>query len=412
MAATINFKEEPVETQVYENFEQLSQIQPEWDQFVESLNCDIFLTYDWCRIWWKYYGGGRILRIFVYRDKGKLVAILPTFVETIRIGIFSVKVARILSTTHSLEEINPPVAEPYMSKVVGQWLEGLYLEFKPDIVCIGPISGTYDKTDRLADECDRWSNHRYVVEKTDKGVQTIFRLGRGWDEYLSNLPRRARHEINRQRRNILKNSQEDVNQVVCKVVLASELPVAFDEFVRMHNIYWQTCGQPGHFNDWPDSVKFHREITQAQLKLGRLRLFKMCIGDNCVEYDYAYNFSGTYFHLLNGRTIEPMFRNISVGAVAFSEVAMKASDEGVSLINSMRGKYEYKMRLGGVLVPIHTILVLRKNLVTSLRIRTFRCLSRMINFCYYRVWFSRIAPKLPWRRRPLWKLWIRTNAFA
>ncbi len=44
-----------------------------------------------------------------------------------------------------------------------------------------------------------------------------------------------------------------------------------------------------------------------------------------------------------------------------------------------------------------------------LRASLFASLSRLLHLCYYRIWFSRLAPRLPFKRRPLWKLWIRTR---
>lgn len=404
--------EQNIETQIFDSFDKIASMQKEWDDFIESVGGDIFLTYDWCRIWWKHYGAGRTLRIYVFRCGDKLAGILPTFIEKIHAGLITLKVARIVSTTHLLEEINPPVIEEHIGKITGQWLTNIYREFNPDIVCIGPISGTYNKTDRLADECGRSTDNRYIVENIEKDVQTIFHLGKGWDEYLSMLPAKTRHEINRNCRKIQKIGQETANSTVCRAIDGSELQDAFGEFVRMHNSYWQKYGKLGHFNDWPDSENFHREVADAQLKRGRLRFFKISSGQNCIEYDYAYNFSGTYFHMLNGRTTEPAYRNVNVGMVAFSEVAMKASDDGVGLINSMRGKYDYKLYLGGQLVPIHTILVYRNNLFTRLRVKSLRLFAKILNIYYYRIWYIRLAGRMPRRRRPLWKIWIRTNAFV
>ncbi len=412
LSATVDFSENPVEMQVYTNFDRLSQIQPEWDHFVESLNCDIFLTYDWCRIWWKYYGGNKALRIFVFRCKGELVGVLPTYIEKIGIGPTAVKIARIVGTTYVLAEINPSVKCEYIRQVFGKWLELLYSEFNPDIVCIGPIPGMYDKTDQLVSECAAWGSNRFVVEKRKAGVLTIFRIGSTLEEYLASLPGKNKREIDRDSRNILKAAPDKNARLVFESISASQLHGAFDDFIRMHNVQWQRLGQSGHFNDWPLSEKFHREVAEEQEKRGCLRFFKICVGQTCIGYEYAYKFSHTYFHYLNTRTFAKEFERVSVGKVNFCELVKKAVSESVNLINSMRGKYEYKIRMGGVLVPTYAVLIFRQNMLLNLRVRTFKLLSRLLHLCYYRIWFSRIAPRLPWRRHPLWNLWIRTNVFA
>ena len=401
-----------IQLKVFDSLDRLEEMQSQWDEFVESLGYEIFNTYDWCRIWWKYYGGGSTLRIFIFYYKEKIVGLLPTYIEKVRIGPVAMKIARIVGTTATLAEISPPISQNYISQVLGQWLEHLYSEFKPDLICVGPLSGTYDRMEQLASGCAAWGNHRYVAEKRETAVQTIFRLGADLDEYLASLSGKERHEVNRHCRNILKVVHDNDARLICDFVSASDLPGNFDDFVRMHNVHWQQLGQSGHFNDWPNSKEFHREMAEIQMKRGRLRLLKVCAGSFCAGYEYAYKFSRTYTHFLNSRASSPELERVSVGKVGFCELVRKAITEGVNLINSLRGRYEYKLRMGGVLVPIYTILIFRKGLFANLRVCMFRCLSHLVHLCYYRVWFCRVIPQLRLRRRPLWNLWIRTNSFA
>jgi hypothetical protein len=397
-----------IKMDVYDDFGKIGAMQSQWDDFVESAGSEIFSTYDWCRIWWKYYGNGRILRIFVFSCGGKLVGLLPTFIEKICV----VKVVGIVGTQYAFVEFSPPILTQYMRRVVEQWLDRLYLEFKPDIICLGPISGVYDKTEQLACDCISWNKYGYVTEKRNAGVQTVFKLGADINEYLAGLAGKERHEVNRSYRNLLKIANDNNAPLVNEFVSAAHINSKFDDFIQMHNHHWQQIGQAGHFNDWPDSVEFHREMVEAQMKLGRLRMLKICMGSLCIGYEYAYKLANTYVHFLNSRTSSHELERISIGKVNFCELVKKAIEDNVNLINSLRGKYEYKMRMGGISVPIHVIFVVRRGLLINLRIRIFKWLSWLLNICYYKIWFSRIAPKLPWRPRTLLNLWIRTSVFV
>ena len=64
-----------VEVEIYNSFSALEPIKREWDRFIEEIGGEIFLTYDWCRIWWKYYGVDRDLGIFVFRHCGEICGI-------------------------------------------------------------------------------------------------------------------------------------------------------------------------------------------------------------------------------------------------------------------------------------------------------------------------------------------------
>jgi hypothetical protein len=405
---------EAVEMSCYNSFEQAGFMKDQWDCFVEATCGDIFLTYDWCRVWWKYYGGNKTLKIFVFRCEGKLVGLLPTYIDNIGIGPLAVKVARIVCTTYILSEVvNLPITGEHRRQVIEKWLEHLCSELRPDIVCVGPIyGGIYENADRLVGECAAWRGQRFVMYKKKAGELTMFHLGASMEEYLASLPCKERHETNRHCRNILKILPDKNAGIVFEAVSDSKLHNELDEFIQMHNHQWQRVGQSGHFNDWPHSKEFHHEAAESQLNRGRLRLFKISIGQTCLGYEYAYKFAHTYFHYLNARTSAKEFKRVAVGKVAFCEFVKKAIAENVNLINSMRGRYKYKMRMGGVLEPYHVALICRRGLIPYIRVRILVCFSWLLRICYYKIWFSRIAPKLRLRRKKLWNLWIRTNVFA
>ena len=62
-------------SQVYDSFYSILELRQEWDAFVESVKGDIYLTFDWCRIWWELYGAKRYLRIFILMKFKQLIDI-------------------------------------------------------------------------------------------------------------------------------------------------------------------------------------------------------------------------------------------------------------------------------------------------------------------------------------------------
>jgi len=50
--------------------------------------------------------------------------------------------------------------------------------------------------------------------------------------------------------------------------------------------------------------------------------------------------------------------------------------------------------------------------VAHLRTQVFCAIAKLLNFGYYKVWFCHLAPKLPFKRKPLWGIWIRTKGLA
>ncbi len=397
-----------VQIQVYNNFEQLEAFQQEWDSFVESVSGDIFLTFDWCRIWWKYYGTKRKLKIFIFRNRADtIVGIIPLFFENIWLGPIFVRTVRIVASDSTGDQICVPIHAEYIRRVLHKLFE-LLLESKWDILHLGPIAGLYKDYEDLKDACEELFAHRYLVVSERKGVQTYFQLADNWEKQLAKLKKGERWDIKRSYKTLFPEG----NCLVSTVASKDNFEQTFEDFVNMHQSYWQNLGKLGHFGDWPAAQNFHHEVATAQLRHDRLRLLEIKSGARCLGYEYAYKFGEQYFEFLNARSCSKELAKISVGRLVFSEMVKKALNEGIRYIDSMQGKYEHKLRLGGELFPVRSLYIIQNRLSSKIRVSIFRVLAQYLNLCYYRIWFNRIAPKLPFKRKPLWKIWIRSNVFS
>lgn len=396
-----------VSVEVFNSFEGLASMQQEWDNFVETVSGDIFLTYDWCRIWWKYYGKNRDLRVFVFRSNDELVGIIPLFFEKIWLGPISVRAAKTVGSDFTLSQFSIPLAHGYMRAVIERFSE-LLSKDKCDIVYIGPIAGLYNHFDDLKDAFNEFFAKFHSVLIENKSVQTYFLLADDWEKQLASLKKGERWDIRRS----YKALHPQTNCLVSAFASKGNFEQTFENFVNMHQSYWRSLGKLGHFGDWPAAQDFHREVAGVQLRHNRLRLLEVKSGAHCLGYEYGYRFGERYFEFLNARTRSKELAKISVGRVVFSEQVKKVLNEGVKCIDSMRGKYEHKLRLGGKLFPIRNLYVIPKKSTTVIRIKLFRLFARFLNLFYYRIWYNRIAPKLPLKRSGLWKIWIRTCVFS
>lgn len=397
----------PVKVDIFDNFDALEPIQQEWDKFVESVGGEIFLTYDWCRIWWKYYGTKRDLRIFVFRSDGKLVGIIPLFFEKIWLGPIFVRGTKIVGSDFTLAQFSLPIHSKHIREVIEEFSK-LLSENNWDIIHIGPIAGLYKYYDDLKNVCEELLGHSHIILSKNKGVQTYFELARSWDEQLASLKKGERWDIRRS----YKALHSQTNGLFSAFAPRENFQWIFENFVDMHQSYWRRLGKLGHFGDWPAAQDFHCEVAAVQLRHNRLRLLEVRAGKQYLGYEYSCKFGDRYFEFLNARSQPEELAKISVGRVVFSELVKQALKESVRCIDSMRGKYEHKLRMGGKLFPVRSIFIYPLKLDVLIRVFIFRTLAYLLDLCYYRIWFCRIAPRLPFKRRPLWKIWIRTRAFA
>ena len=145
----------------YDSFEPLASMQPQWDAFVESVGGEIFMTYDWQRIWWKYYGSERQLKIFVFRNNGQLVGIIPMFFEKIRLGPVSIRCGKIVGSDFTLSTVTLPIRKELLSDVLEKFFTDIKTCCQWDVLHIGPLSGLYDDFDDVRRLCQsisaKWS---------------------------------------------------------------------------------------------------------------------------------------------------------------------------------------------------------------------------------------------------------------
>ena len=185
-----------VQVDVYDSFEMLQSIRQQWDAFIESLGGEIFLTYDWCRIWWKYYGKNRDLRIFVFRSNKKLVGIIPFFFEKIWLGPTFLRVVKLVGSDFNLSHFSFPLAKDYIRVVVEKFSE-LLLEEKWDVLHIGPVAGFYEDYGDLKEALKQSFEDSNFFFDEEGEVQTYFELMDNWENHLSTISKNERGNIRR-----------------------------------------------------------------------------------------------------------------------------------------------------------------------------------------------------------------------
>lgn len=315
--------EATIAMEIFDEFETLSAIQPQWDDFIENVDGGIFLSYDWCRLWWKYYGQNRDLKIFLFWHQNELVGLIPLFFETVWLGPVHIRAAKIVGTDFTISQICFPVQSVFLQAVMEKFFNELCVNFKWDIICLGTLAGHYRELDTLTAICCRLMQPRWHVEKSESGVQTYFELADTWEEYLSELTNKQRDEFSRNYSLLLKSTGYTADQIVLRLAERRNIDEIFSNFVKMHQIQWKEIGKLGHFGDWPDSEKFHSEIAQAQLGHGRLRLMEISCENDCLGYEYSFKYSNKYFNFLGARHVSEQLSHIKFGKNHFRRDGQK-----------------------------------------------------------------------------------------
>ena len=397
-------KSNSLEVTVETSFLQLELIREEWDEFVVSVDGGIYFSYDWCKIWWDHYAYKRKMKVFLFRDNGKLVGILPMIIDRIWVGIIRVTLAKLLGSDSTLSVFNLPVQEDYAERVFGLLCGDLCKSENVDLIWFGKISGDNNLLDSLRKDSRNLTNMRVVYDAKGE-YHTVLNLPESYDKYLANISKSQRKKF-RQGVNRLKKNF-DFEFLVSKPASALD---SFREFCILHEKQWHCKKKLGHFGDWPKSVRFHEALVKTFAQKNLVRIAKISVDKEDIVFKYCLNFGKVTHWLLPARHPGKEWSRFRLGQVMFFHMVEDAINENYTTIDDGQGQYAYKLKFGARERPLQSVLLQKNSFMASVKGQLFLGFSKFLNKVYYRLWFHRLMPCLPIVfRRPLWTLWIRTR---
>ncbi len=395
--------------ELFTSFENISITHSEWDEFIESIGGEIFLTYDWCRTWWKYYGDGRQLMIYIFRDsQNSLCGVMPVFSETFGLGPASVRVVKMVGSDFMPITFAIPVRDERLEMVTHAFLDLLNEKCHWDLLYLGTVCGRYLAVESLVNAYKTYSKNAYDVDVTSNQVQIYYDVANSWDEQVAGLSRRQRQNLRRVQNGLLKENLTPNYIPATK----SDFAEIFSTFVQVHQQQWNELGMPGHFIDWPCSVEFHSEIGSLGVEKGRTRLFTVTLNDQVIGYNYLYKFGCSYQWYLSGRSHYENDSKMDFQRISFRLAMQSALSERVTWIDDGRGRYDYKLAMGGKLTDVSNVYVESRKMLSRMKLSIFYFLILTCNVLYSKVWRRRIAPRMGFRSRPLFSWWIKTHMLS
>lgn len=393
---------------IFKSFDDVNSLQLDWDEFMEQVEGEIFLTYDWCRIWWRYYGKKRDLMIFIFRKAGKICGILPVFSEKLWFGPFFIRVVKMVGTDFMPVAVTIPILKDDLNQVMELFIRESENRCHWHILQLGPICGRFNFLEDSANALSCAFNGSHNIQINDKDVQTYFNVADNWEKQLSELKHDDRRAMKKKYERLIKQGCK----IECIQATDENLTDTFDSFVQTHQAYWKTLNKPGHFGAWPQAYECHRDIAKAQLSKQRLRLYEIKLDGKCIGYTYAYKFGTTYYCYLFARAVLEDSEKVDFAKIEFGETVKRAIGESVKLLDSMRGQYDYKLHLGGMLHPIKSLYITKNGMLIRQMIHAFRSFAWILDICYSKLWRARIATRLRVTPGPFWKYWLRCQSIS
>ena len=177
----------------------------------------------------------------------------------------------------------------------------------------------------------------------------------------------------------------------------------------MHTDQWERAGRLGHFRDWPGALPFNRRLVSTMSPDGRVWVQNLRVDDRIIAGQYGFTFGRTGYCRLATRAMGPSWERYGLGRLSLIKLFEHAIERGIRRIDAGLGHYEYTLRLGGRVQPARTLVLTANRAHARLRGQLFRGVARLVDRLYYRLWYCRLAPRLPGRLRPLRPAWVRSR---
>ncbi len=187
-----------------------------------------------------------------------------------------------------------------------------------------------------------------IVDDTN-GVAPFLPLPGSWDEYLTSIPSKLRHEIKRKARKL------EADAGPYRICLATEetLEPFLDRFVELHR---SSDGPKGVFLQ-AGMEMFFRRLAEAFLPRGIFNLTFIEVNGEKAAGTIGFRFEGTYY--LYNSAFDHGWRQLSPGMVLVAEDVRIAIEAGCSGFDLLKGDYEYKYRFGAHPRAIKRLIVRR-----------------------------------------------------
>ena len=319
--------------------EDFKSIADEWECILPHTGANtIFITPWWQQLWWRRYGDADTrLEILSVRDGDSLLGIAPLMVKGDTLSFLG---DTDLFDYHDL--LVREGCEDAFYAAIWQSIEAMDWRTM-ELKSLRDSSETLRRFPALA-EANDWS-----ANISDEDVSPYTHLQPSWDEYVSGLRKKDRHELRRKLRRL--NNGNEATQYAFQD--AGEIADAMPEFFRL-----MRASRPDK-DDFltPDREQFFRELAKELSARQQFKLFFLELNDVRVAACICFDYNGDY--LLYNSGYDPEYSSLSVGLLNKALCIQDAIESGKKTFDFLRGSERYKYNLGGTNQTIHELVIQR-----------------------------------------------------
>ena len=313
----------------------LHALEADWSRLHDaSAVASVFNSWPWLEAWWRHYGDGHALRIYVAEDDGRVVGILPSYVRRRRcFRALPLRVLQCLGTGGDTAPddldalLDPALAGP----VAAALAEAVAADRAWDVLHLTDMAPQSPALEAIHGALERRGESRAALGTSAR--ISYLPLPASWEAYVESQSRNARAKLRKSRR------QEGVTFDTWTG--ATPLEGEIRTLARLHQLRWAGRAADHAFSS-DAYLGFHLEVMKRCHRAGWLRLHTMRFEGRPVAMIYCYALRGTVFYFQSG--FDPDFSRLAPGHAVMGFAIEQAIAEGASRFDMLRGEYEYKTR--------------------------------------------------------------------
>ena len=319
--------------------EDFASIENEWESILPSCSADtIFVTPLWQKIWWQNFKNGSDLQLLSVRNGEELLGIAPLMLKD---GIMSFIGDKDLFDYQDF--LVRAGREEIFFKVLCEYLRDLDWEALR-LTSLPEDSMTLKYLPALTE------GGNASTELFEDDTTPVASLPSSWDEYLSGLGKKQRHELRRKLRRL--ETADNPHQYICDD--PDTLKCCMDDFFRL----FKTSGADKKEFLTPKRQKFFLDIASALSPRKQFKLYFLEVGGVRVASCICFDYSDSY--LLYNSGYDLSYSHLSVGLLNKAFCIREAIEEGKRSFNFLRGTERYKYNLGGRDKTVYELIISRQ----------------------------------------------------
>jgi len=393
-----------LELSIHDSFDSLESVAEEWNGFVLEETNSIYLTFDWCRVWWEFYGRNRRLAVLIFRSEGRIVGILPFGIDKVFIGWGFLRIAKLLNSEYTACVLHPAILDENLEEIFNSVIGAMFGKNVCDLLSFGQIVEESESVAALRNAALSRGQKLTVWGDRSAAVHCYFELPRTFEEYLKSLSSKQRANLRRRQRMIEEqygplrsidfNHWEDIQR-------------EFSSFREMHDRYWESQGQGGHFVDLVDGEAFTLDLVRKLSEEGGVCLKRIDAGDRPIGYQFLLFFGKTVHWRLTAREIGEEWSKLGIGVQALHLLIEDSISQGFQVIEAGPGIYEYKTQMGGKYLEMRTVSIGPRTAICRIKVVSLSIVYKLLDVFYYKVRYQRLVKALGLSRRAIWNYYLR-----